>query len=175
MVKNALRLSLALGFALAMLITQQPLSAAGITTFTVSVKSTFLRTQPSFSALAAYSVFQSQDYTVLGRTADNSWLQLDFAGASTGAPWIFSGYGSVAGNLADVPVTGVVQTTVVNAVDAPILSSVPAVLTVKYTVSVKSMYALAAPDPATVVLQVQATDALPPLHPAHGKGSGPAA
>jgi hypothetical protein len=35
--------------------------------------------------------------------------------------------------------------------------------------------ALAAPDPATVVLQVQATDALPPLHPAHGKGSGPAA
>ena len=35
--------------------------------------------------------------------------------------------------------------------------------------------ALAAPDPATVVLQVQATDALPPLHPAHGKGSHPAA
>jgi len=35
--------------------------------------------------------------------------------------------------------------------------------------------ALTSPDPATIVLQVQATDALPPLHPAHGKGSGPAA
>jgi hypothetical protein len=35
--------------------------------------------------------------------------------------------------------------------------------------------ALAAPDPATVVLQVQATDTLPPLHPAHGKANGPAA
>jgi hypothetical protein len=30
---------------------------------------------------------------------------------------------------------------------------------------------LTSPDPATVVLQVQATDALPPLHPAHGKGN----
>ena len=30
-------------------------------------------------------------------------------------------------------------------------------------------------DPAMIVLQVQATDALPPLHPAHGKGSDPAA
>ena len=35
--------------------------------------------------------------------------------------------------------------------------------------------ALASPDPATVVLQVQATDALPPLHPAHGKGKASAA
>ena len=35
--------------------------------------------------------------------------------------------------------------------------------------------ALAAPDPATVVLLVQATDALPALHPAHGKAGGPAA
>jgi len=35
--------------------------------------------------------------------------------------------------------------------------------------------ALAAPDPATVVLRVQATDTLPPGHPAYGKSSGPAA
>jgi hypothetical protein len=35
--------------------------------------------------------------------------------------------------------------------------------------------AVAAPDPATIVLQVQATDALPPSHPAYGKGNDPAA
>src|SRR5258708_1015710 len=88
MVKNALRLSLAFGFALAMLMSQQSLAAAGIATFTVTVKSAFLKTQPGFSAVSAYSVFQTQQYTILGRTADSSWLQLDFAGASTGAPWV---------------------------------------------------------------------------------------
>jgi uncharacterized protein YyaL (SSP411 family) len=35
--------------------------------------------------------------------------------------------------------------------------------------------ALAAPDPATVVLQTHATDALPPSHPAYGKAATPAA
>src|SRR5260221_5309202 len=149
MLKNALRLVLACGFGLAMLVSQQPLSAAGLVAFTVNAKSAFLKTQPGFGAPSAYSVFRAQQYTVLGRTADNSWLQLDFAGASTGAPWIVSSYGSVAGNLTDVPVTGVVQTAVVNAADAPVLTS-PSVSTnvgVKYTVVVKSLYGLAAPDP----------------------------
>jgi hypothetical protein len=35
--------------------------------------------------------------------------------------------------------------------------------------------ALAAPDPATVVLQTHATDALPANHPAYGKTAAPAA
>ena len=35
--------------------------------------------------------------------------------------------------------------------------------------------ALASPDPATVVLHVQAAEDLPTTHPAHGKGNGPAA
>jgi len=149
MLKNALRLSLALGFALAMLITQQPLSAAGLTTLTVTVKSTFLRAQPGFGAIAAYSVFKGQSYTVLGRTADSSWVQLDFAGATTGAPWIFSSYGSITGDLAAVPVTGVVQTNFVNAADVPIFSSTstPRSANVQYTVTVKSLFGLAAPDP----------------------------
>jgi uncharacterized protein YraI len=147
MLKNALRLSLALWFALAMLMTQQPLAAAGLATFTVNVKSTFLRTQPGFAASAAYSVFKGQNYTVLGRTADSSWVQLDFAGASTGAPWIFSSYGSIAGRLAEVPVTGVVQTAVVAATVAPSIAGSFAPMNVKWTVAVKSLYGLAAPDP----------------------------
>src|SRR5260221_3048672 len=106
MVKNIVRLSLAAWFALAMVVTQQPLAAAGGATFTLNVRSTFLRAQPGFAASPAFSAFKGQTYAVVGRTADNSWLQLDFAGASTGAPWVFSSYGSVAGDLAQVPVTG---------------------------------------------------------------------
>jgi hypothetical protein len=150
MVKTILRLSLAAGLALAVVITQQPLAAAGIVSFTVNVKSTFLRAQPGFAASPAYSVFKDQRYTVLGRTADNSWLQLDFAGASTGAPWVFSSYGSVAGNLAEVPVTGDVLTVPVGANQAPQSAGQPATSTfasVKYTVSVKSLYGLDGPDP----------------------------
>ena len=147
MLKNALRLSLAFGFTLAMLMTQQPLAAAGIATLTVTVKSTFVRAEPGFASLAAYSAFKGQSYTILGRTADSSWVQIDFAGASTGAPWIFSSYGSIAGDLADVPVTGVVQTTIFNATDVPVLVSAPSSANVRYTVAVKSLFGLAAPDP----------------------------
>ena len=147
MVKNVLRLALAFGFALSMIISQQPLSAAGLATLTVTVKSTFLRAQPGFAATAAYSVFQDQHFTILGRTADNSWLQLDFAGASSGAPWIFSSFGSVAGNLGEVPVTGVVQTAVANPTSAPVVAGASTTsVYVKYTVAVKSLYGLAAPD-----------------------------
>lgn len=72
-------------------------------TFTLNVKSAFLRNAPSFNALRVYSVFQGQTYEVLGRTADNEWLKLDFAGA-TAETWIWRGYGSFAGNLGVVTV-----------------------------------------------------------------------
>ena len=148
MVKNILRLSLAAWFALAMVVTQQPLSAAGIVTFTVNVKSVYLRAQPGFAASPAFSVFKDQRYTVVGRTADNSWLQLDFAGASSGAPWVFSSYGAVAGSLADVPVMGDTLVVAVGATQAPVGDSQPAAAfaPVRYTVAVKSLYGLDEPD-----------------------------
>lgn len=150
MVKNVLRLSLAAWFALAMVMTHQPLSAAGVVTFTVNVKSTFLRAQPGFAASPAFSVFKDQHYSVLGRTADNSWLQLDFAGAGSGAPWVFSSYGAVAGSLADVPVTGDALAVAVGATPAPATDSQPPAAasgSVRYTVAVKSLYGLNGPDP----------------------------
>ena len=106
MVKNVVRLALAAWFGLALVITQQPASAVGGAIFTLSVKSTFLRAQPGFAASPAFSAFKGQTYALVGRTADNSWFQLDFAGASNGAPWVFSSYGSVTGDLTQVPVTG---------------------------------------------------------------------
>ena len=148
MLKTTLRLALALSFTLAMLISQQPLSAAGLASFTVTVKSTFLRAQPGFAAVAAYSVFKGQSYNILGRTADSAWLQIDFAGAAGGAPWIYASFGSVAGDLAEMPVTGVVQTGAISTSAAPIVSSSAGSVAgpVRFTVAVKSFYGLAAPD-----------------------------
>ncbi len=147
MSKTRLRLLLALAFVLAMVVTQTPPAIAAEATFSVTVKSVYLRAQPGFGALAVYSVFEGQQYAVVGRTADNSWFQLDFAGASGGAPWVYSGYGSVAGYLPAVPVTGSPQAVVASqpAVVTFASSPVPFVF-VRYTVAVKSFFGLAAPD-----------------------------
>jgi hypothetical protein len=147
MVRNALRLALALGFGLALAVSQGPLAAAGAVTFTISVKSAFLRAQPGFAGDPAYSVFQGQRYTVLGRTDDYAWLQIDFAGASSGAPWVFASYGKAEGSLADVPVTGNIQTGPTSPVVATVVSSASTPVLVNYTVAVKSLYGLAAPIP----------------------------
>lgn len=72
-------------------------------TFTLNVRSAFLRNAPSFNAARAYSIFQGQTYEVIGRTADNAWLKLDFAGATT-ETWIWRDYGAFDGNLGLVTV-----------------------------------------------------------------------
>ena len=146
MLKTALRLGLALGFALAMVINRQAPAAAATVTFTVGVKSAFLRAQPGFAAERTGSIFQGQRYTVIGRTADNSWAQLDFAGASAGA-WVFSSYGKLEGNLDEAPVTGVVQSEAPSTtVAAPVITRDATLGAVKYTVAVKSLFGLAAPS-----------------------------
>lgn len=72
-------------------------------TFTLNVKSAFLRNAPSFNAARVYSIFQGQTYEVIGRTGDNEWLKLDFVGATT-ETWIWRGYGAFDGNLGLVTV-----------------------------------------------------------------------
>lgn len=81
-----------------------PASAAGGASFTVTVSSAFLRAVPSAGAERTYSVFQGQTYGVTGRTADDSWISLDFSGGSAGT-WIRASYGTIAGLLDSVPVT----------------------------------------------------------------------
>jgi uncharacterized protein YgiM (DUF1202 family) len=77
-------------------------ASAGTVTFTVTAQSIYLRGSPSLQGARVYSAFQGQVYTVLGRTADNAWLRLDFAGA-TGEVWILASYGTVKGDLNSVP------------------------------------------------------------------------
>src|SRR5438477_374120 len=79
MLKNALRLVLACGFGLAMLMTQQPLSAAGLVTFTVKVKS----------------------YPATARSTDGDWLLLALWGSAQA--WVPAANGSVLGPVADLP------------------------------------------------------------------------
>ncbi len=147
MLKTSLRLLLALGFVLATAVTQSPPAMAAGPTFSVTVKSAYLRAQPGFAAAAVFSIFQGQQYAIVGRTADNSWFQLDFAGASTGAPWVYSSYGSVAGYLPAVPVTGNPQAVVASQPAAiPVASSPVTFVFVRYTVAVKSFFGLAAPN-----------------------------
>ena len=55
-------------------------AANGGVTFKVIVQSAFLRGGPSLDAPRVFSVFHNQVYPVTGRTADNSWLQLNEIG-----------------------------------------------------------------------------------------------
>jgi|GEM_PF-726850 len=119
--------------------------AAGPVTFTVTVSSAYLRSTPSASGSPTFSAFQGQTYVVTGRTADNSWLTLDAAGAS-GGTWIRASYGIVNGDLSTVPVTGAAV-----AGPPPQFTAVPSSgggsanpglsgLTLKFAVTAKSTY-----------------------------------
>jgi hypothetical protein len=147
MLKSVLRLVVAVGFVLGLVVTWQPRAEAAGVTFTVSVKSAFIRAQPGFTAEAAYSIFQGQRYAVIGRTADNNWFQLDFAGASAGAPWVYASYGSLEGYLPAVQVTGDEQAVLASKSAATPVAKNPApVVLVRYTVAVKSLFGLSAPS-----------------------------
>jgi hypothetical protein len=78
-------------------------AAAGGTTFTVTVASAFLHAEPADSSERTYSVFHGQTYAITGRTADGTWISLDFATASAGT-WMRAAMGTVAGSLDGVPV-----------------------------------------------------------------------
>ncbi len=84
-------------------LTAARVSAAGGVTYTVTVPSAFLRAAPSLSAERTYSVFHDQVYGITGRTADSSWVSLDFAAATAGT-WIWAGNGTITGYLDGVPV-----------------------------------------------------------------------
>ena len=80
-------------------------SAAGGATFTLTVASAFLHAEPALGAERTYSVFQGHTYVITGRTADSTWVSLDFATASAGT-WIRAALGTVVGSLDSVPVGG---------------------------------------------------------------------
>ena len=79
-------------------------NAAGPVQFTLTIKSAFARTTPILSGVRAASLFQGQSFPVIARTADNLWVRLQMAGVPT-ETWIPVSYGTLAGSLADVPVS----------------------------------------------------------------------
>ena len=75
--------------------------AAQLPQFTPNIGGGFARTQPVLSAFIGDPVFGNKTYSVLARTADNSWLKLD---TPQEAGWVLAQYGSVSGDLSLAPV-----------------------------------------------------------------------
>jgi hypothetical protein len=107
-----------------------PLGSAGAqgqVTFTLNIKSAFAHTLPDGDTQRAASLFKDQTFLVLGRTADNLWVKLDYSGARTDV-WIPVSIGTIGGNLKDVPVMAASQPAVTppSATPAGTASGVPA-------------------------------------------------
>jgi hypothetical protein len=121
-------------------------------TFTLKIKSAFLRAQPDLSAPRSYSIFQTRAYSVTGRNAAGDWLLLDFAGAAGGDTWIPLSFGAVSGSLETVPVVNpsfvpAAATAVVASVAAGPGDGVPALSgPVRFTITASSVFGRSAPN-----------------------------
>ncbi len=107
--------------ALFLFTTVAPALAADTVFFTVSPKSTYLYNSPQPGAARVYSVFQGQVFGVLARTADSTWLKLNFPGATQEA-WVRASFGTVQGDLSSLPVSEGSPVTVA----APTVAAAPA-------------------------------------------------
>ena len=126
------------------------LQAQSAATFTVTVKSAYLRAQPSPTAMPLYSVFEGATYPITGRTADNTWVSLAFAGA-TGGTWIRADFGSIDGGLAAVPVSAAgaapaAATQAPSAARPAVVQSSGGTAVMQLTITVNSTYVRDAPD-----------------------------
>jgi hypothetical protein len=127
-----------------------PLQAQTSPTFTVTVRSAYLRSAPSPIAPATYSVFEGQTYAITGRTSDDAWLRLAFAAATQGT-WIRSGWGTISGSLASVPIAAeaeaVPPAAQPGATSLPVVASASgAIPSLQFTITAASTYARDAPD-----------------------------
>lgn len=128
-----------------------PLTATGVK-LTITVKSAYARSEPRADATRIYSVFKDQTYNVLNQDATRTWVRLDVAGVA--AAWVPLSYGTLAGDLSGVPVTGEVAsppnpnaTPGPTAVPTSGASSPPINWTgIKFTLTAKSAYARVSPD-----------------------------
>jgi hypothetical protein len=121
-----------------------PSALAAGATFKVTVKSAFLRSEPSLSGARVASVFRNQVYPVTGRNGDNSWLQLN------GTGWISSALGEVRGDLSAAPV---LADAAAPSAPPPASAPTPAAgdasntpgMTLRLTITAKSAYVRTAP------------------------------
>jgi hypothetical protein len=80
----------------------RPAHAESAASYTVTVRSAYLRDTPASSAAITYSVYRGRTYAITGRSADSAWVRLDLAGARRGT-WILAAFGAIAGSLDAVP------------------------------------------------------------------------
>jgi len=135
-----------------------PVTAADKVLFTVATKSTYLYSAPSTSAARVYSVFQGQNFFVLARNADASWLRLNFAGATSEA-WVQADLGKVAGDVNSLPVGEGSMTVPATVAAAPAQSassaasspssSLPPLTNLKITITTNSTYVRSGPSRST--------------------------
>ncbi len=69
--------------------------------FVITIPGAYLRQLPTLLSANTYPVFKSDRFEVVGRTADNFWLQLSYPNAISGT-WIIAGLGEVIGDLKEV-------------------------------------------------------------------------
>lgn len=131
-------------------------------TFSLSSASAYLRDIPNPQGERTYSIFRDRTYRVVGRTADSTWLLLDFAAATRGT-WIPANYGTVVGDLTSVPVTAAAVTNAgggtsvaqagVGPTPFPVVAAGPAgPVRGRVTITVASTYVRAGPDYAATRL-----------------------
>jgi uncharacterized protein YraI len=135
-------------FALAaFLLSVVPTATANRITFTLALKSAFVRGGPAFTAPRVASVFKGQTFAVNGRNADASWLRLDVPGVP-GEAWLPASYGQVQGNVNDTPV---LETTLPSALAAVATAAPPSAAPsaapgARFTLTAKSAFARSAPS-----------------------------
>lgn len=132
-------LSLLLAFVLNL--GRAPAAQASSATFTVTVKSAFLRSAPDLNAERVFSVFRNQIYPITGRVADNTWVQLNDLG------WIAAGLGQISGDLSAAPILAAVPApAATTAPESAPASTDTAPHTLKLTITVKSAFVRTAPS-----------------------------
>ncbi len=89
---------------------------------TLTVKSVFARSAPSFSGARVASLFKGQTYGVTAISGDGLWVQLDLAG--TGG-WVMLSTGTVTGDLSGVPVIGLTPALTATPPPAPAAAAPP--------------------------------------------------
>lgn len=126
----------------ALLLSVVPTVTASPITFTLTIKSAFLREGPAFTAPRVASVFKGQTFNVTGRNAEASWLRLDVAGVP-GEAWLPAAYGQVQGNVNSAPVVGTTVTPAPAALAGATPSAAPSA---RFTITAKSAFARSAPS-----------------------------
>ena len=132
-------------FALAaFLLSVVPTARANPITFTLTIKSAFLRGGPALAAPRVASVFKGQTFNVTGRNADASWLRLDVPGEA----WLPVSYGQVQGNVSGIPVVGTTLNSALAAVAtaAPPGAAQSAAPSARFTLTAKSAFARSEPS-----------------------------